>query len=80
MNSQKSVSEQLDELIRLGNKAGLYDAVDYVKQVIEINRTPKWKMSDFEYKDGKFRNTISDNFAKAFNINGLDSKIKLDKT
>ena len=54
MNSQKSLDDQLNELIAIGNKAGLYDAVDYIKS--RLNDPKKcykkvvWKMDDFEYK------------------------------
>lgn len=59
MNSQISLEEQLRELLVLGNKAGLYDAVDYIKTVIDLNKNGLKKnvceMKDFEvpYKPKK---------------------------
>jgi len=35
MNSQQSLKAQLDQLYWLGNKAGLYDAVDFIKVFIK---------------------------------------------
>ena len=35
MNSQQSLKAQLDQLYWLGNKAGLYDAVDFIKVFIQ---------------------------------------------
>lgn len=35
MNSQQSLKTQLDQLYLLGNKAGLYDAVEFLKVFIQ---------------------------------------------
>lgn len=47
MNSQKSTIEQLIKLIPLANKAGLYDAADYLTEVVH-NQRRKELLSDTE--------------------------------
>ena len=47
MNSQKSTIEQLIKLIPLANKAGLYDAADYLTEVVH-NQRQKELLSDTE--------------------------------
>lgn len=47
MNSQKSTIEQLNKLIPLANKAGLYDAADYLTEVVH-NQRQKELLSDTE--------------------------------
>jgi hypothetical protein len=41
VQDQRSLTEQLRELVLLANKAGLYDAADYVQQNILNRRSPK---------------------------------------
>lgn len=38
MNDQRSVKEQLDDLIRLAHKDGLYDASDWIIRHIEEDK------------------------------------------
>jgi len=47
MNSQESLTKQLTELLILGNKAGLYDAVDYVK-LMSYDKECAWNKNVIE--------------------------------
>lgn len=39
--SQRSLRDQLEELILLANEARLYDAADYVRDRLEMRRPPR---------------------------------------
>ena len=40
MNRQDSLHDQLRDLIQLANKHGMYDAADFIKNIIEVDSIP----------------------------------------
>lgn len=52
MNNQRSTHDQLEELLKLGNKEGLYDAVSWVIRAIEEGKLMReWFKEREELRD-----------------------------
>ena len=57
MPDQRSVTDQLQTLLGLANKNGLYDAADWLKQRMETEEPVPEPDDDGDYLDRKYRAT-----------------------
>jgi len=77
MNSQQSLKAQLDQLYWLGNKAGLYDAVDFIKVFIKKQEAINAKQHKLRAeKSEKAINSVSKRWEYERNTNVIRAKTK----
>jgi hypothetical protein len=51
--SQQSLKDQLQDLCRIGNREGLYDAVDFIKGFIQKQERIKGKKNACKKENGR---------------------------